>query len=134
MHKIKIAAATMLMVAFAAVAAPLAVSWKATEYDFGKIPQNKPATANFSFKNTSAAPVVITTVAPSCGCTAPDYDKNPIAPGKEGHIKAQYNAANMGPFNKTLTVTLNDNSTHVLTIKGEVVAGPANSNAAPRAN
>jgi pectate lyase len=56
----------------------------------------------------------------SCGCTATDYSKEPIAPGKKGYVTATYNAANMGAFHKTVTVTANTDAPVVLVIKGEV--------------
>ncbi len=95
--------------------------WEKTEYSFGKIEQNKPVTAIFKFTNTGDAPLVLTTVAPSCGCTAPTYSKEPIMPGQEGTVEAKYNAAAMGAFTKTITVTANTSAPIVLTISGEVV-------------
>jgi Protein of unknown function (DUF1573) len=96
--------------------------WAAQSYDFGKIKQGTPATHEFKFKNTGKVPLVITNVQASCGCTTPDWSKEPIAPGAEGFIKATYNAANMGGFNKTVTVMANvENSYMQLSIKGEVV-------------
>ena len=100
-----------------------AFTWTETTHDFGKIEQNKPQTTTFTFKNTGKTPLVLTNVQGSCGCTATDYSKEPIAPGKSGYVKATYNAAAAGPFSKTVTVTANTpQATNVLTIKGEVVA------------
>ena len=57
----------------------------------------------------------------SCGCTTPDWSKEPIAPGKKGFVKASYNPAGRpGNFNKSVTVTSNQ-GTQVLYIKGQVV-------------
>lgn len=96
---------------------------KGSEHDFGKIPQGTPVTTTFEFTNTGKSPIVISNVKSSCGCTAPDYSKEPIAPGKKGFVKATFNAASMGVFNKSLTVVSNANEKDVyLTIKGEVVA------------
>ena len=97
-------------------------SWIVTSYDFGKIKVNKPVTHEFRFTNSGDAPLVISSVQASCGCTVTDYSKDPIAPGSEGYVKATYNAAKLGVFSKTVTVNANAAESVVqLTIKGEVV-------------
>jgi hypothetical protein len=73
-------------------------------YDFGKVKQNVPPTATITVTNIGTEPLIIEQATPSCGCTVSDYTKSPIAPGKTGTIKATYNAAGVGQFNKTLTV------------------------------
>ena len=73
-------------------------------YDFGKVKQNVPPTATITVTNIGTAPLIIEQATPSCGCTVSDYTKSPIAPGKTGTITATYNAAALGPINKTLTV------------------------------
>lgn len=92
-------------------------------FDFGKIKQNVPVTATFIVTNISDEPLIIDQANPSCGCTVSDYTKSPIAPGKTGYIKATYNAADLGPVNKQVTVKF-ANSTDVkfLNFKGEVSA------------
>lgn len=95
-------------------------------HDFGKIEQGKPVTYVFSFKNTGTAPIVVTDATASCGCTKPSWSKEPVAPGQTGSVSATFNAAGMGPFNKTVTVTSNaKTSTVYLTLKGEVVSKEA---------
>jgi hypothetical protein len=92
-------------------------------FDFGKIKQGTPVTHEFSFTNTGNAPLIITSVQASCGCTTPDWSKDMIMPGGKGFIKATYSAASAGTFNKTVTVTANvDGGTVQLVIKGEVLA------------
>lgn len=96
--------------------------WGETTHEFGKIPQGKPVTYEFKFTNTGKAPLVLTNVRGSCGCTTTDYTKEPVAPGKTGYIKATFNAAAMGNFTKSITVTANtENGSEVLYIKGEVI-------------
>ena len=91
-------------------------------HDFGKVAQGVPASYEFKFKNTGNQPVVISNVQASCGCTTPEWTNTPVLPGKSGFIKASYNAAAMGAFNKSITVTSNaTNGTQVLYIKGTVV-------------
>jgi archaellum component FlaG (FlaF/FlaG flagellin family) len=95
-------------------------------FDFGKVEQNKPATATFVVKNIGTEPLIIDQAAPSCGCTVSDYTKSPIAPGKTGTIKATFNAAAMGPIDKTVTVKLAGiDDVKFLKLKGEVVAATA---------
>lgn len=90
-------------------------------HDFGVIPQNEPATYMFYFTNTGKEPLIISNVSASCGCTTPEWSKEPIPPKKTGYIKATYNAAAVGPFNKNVTVFSNaKRNTIILTLKGEV--------------
>jgi Protein of unknown function (DUF1573) len=97
-------------------------SWETTNFDFGKIKQNVPVTHEFKFTNTSKTPFIIANAQPSCGCTAPDWTKSPVPPGGSGFVKATFNAAAAGPFNKTITVTSNvEGGIILLTIKGEVL-------------
>lgn len=96
--------------------------WSMTTYDFGKIKMNNPVSHEFRFTNSGDAPLVISSVQASCGCTVTDYSKDPIAPGAEGYVKATYNAAKVGIFSKTVTVNANAEKPVVqLMIKGEVV-------------
>lgn len=97
------------------------ISWKSETIDVGEIPQGKPKAIVFEFKNTGKTDVLITNVQGSCGCTATDYTKEVVKAGKSGIITATYNAANVGAFTKTVTVTTNaDNVAKVLTLKGVV--------------
>lgn len=97
-------------------------SWANTTHDFGKIKLNNPVTHEFTFTNTGDAPLVILTVKASCGCTVTEYTKIPIEPGAKGFVKATYNAAAVGVFNKTVTINANtDEGVVQLAIKGEVI-------------
>ena len=72
--------------------------------DFGKVKQSVPAKGTFTVTNISTTPLIIEQANPTCGCTISDYTKEPIAPGKNGVINATFNAANVGHFEKHLTV------------------------------
>lgn len=99
------------------------IVWNSETIDVGAIPQNTPKPIVFEFKNTGKTAVIVTNVQGSCGCTATNYTKTPIAPGKSGTVTATYNAANPGVFTKTVSVTTNVETTpKTLTIKGTVVA------------
>ena len=109
--------------------APVAnpVAWTEKTHDFGKVYLNEPANFEFSFKNTGTIPVVISNVRSSCGCTATEYTKEPVKPGESGKVKATYNSARVGSFNKSVTVTFDGMaSPEVLTIKGTVEEKPVN--------
>ncbi|MWB95970.1 DUF1573 domain-containing protein [Flavobacterium sp. GA093] len=98
------------------------ISWKAESIDVGEIPQGTPKAIVFEFKNTGNAAVVITNVKGSCGCTATDYTKEPILPGKSAKVTATYNAANKGAFTKTVTVTTSaETAPKILTLRGTVI-------------
>jgi hypothetical protein len=104
----------------AEVAAP---AFDTQNFDFGKVKQGVPATHEFVFTNKSKVPMVITNVSASCGCTTPDWTKDPIPPNGQGFVKATYNAAAVGTFDKSVTVMANvENGVVVLRIHGEVVA------------
>jgi hypothetical protein len=95
-----------------------------TEHDFGKF-REEAGKQSFDIvvTNTGNAPLVIQNIAASCGCTQPDWTKQPIPPGGNGKITAKYDPANRpGQFSKTLSVYTNSKpEVVVLTLKGEVI-------------
>lgn len=96
-------------------------NWEQTTFDFGKVKLNIPVSHQFTFTNNGSEALVISSVQASCGCTVTEYTKDPVAPGGEGYVKATYNAASAGIFNKTVTINANtEKAVVVLTIKGEV--------------
>jgi len=78
----------------------------------------------FEFTNTGDAPLIISNVLSTCGCTVPSYSTEPIMPGKSGKIEIKYNLT-PGPIRKTITVESNavnyDSGRIPLKIKGEVI-------------
>lgn len=89
--------------------------------DFGTAELNKPVTVQFNFTNVGKSPVIIQNAQPSCGCTTPEWTKEPVLPGKKGVIKATYNAAALGSVNKTVFVNFKGISqTLELHLKGTV--------------
>lgn len=80
------------------------VKFKELTYDFGKIKQGTPVTHDFAFTNISNSPVIIEFATPSCGCTTPVKPEGAIGKGKDDKIQAGFNAAAVGPFNKSITV------------------------------
>ena len=100
-----------------------AFGWVNTAQDLGRIRQGKPVSINYTFTNKGETPLVVTYAKGSCGCTGVEWPKEAILPGASGEIKATFNAAALGAFNKTVTVESNaDGGMAMLTFKGEVVA------------
>ena len=97
--------------------------FKTETIDLGKLQQGNPTTAIFNVANIGTDPLIIEQANPTCGCTISDYTKSPIANGKTGEIKATYNAANIGAFEKHLTVKFaGTDEVKSITIKGEVLS------------
>lgn len=102
------------------------VAFNTEEYDWSKVTEGEIVRHTFSFTNTGSEPLVIQNARASCGCTTPDWTKEPVAPGEEGKIEVEFNSkGRVGIQNKTVTVTGNfdGNINKILRIKGEVVAG-----------
>lgn len=98
------------------------LKFKEETHKFGKVPQGVPVTNEFVFTNTGTDPVVISNAAASCGCTTPTWTTTPVMPGKTGSVKATFNAATPGLFNKSVTISSNTEGGQViLYLNGEVV-------------
>ncbi len=104
------------------------ITFEKETHEFGSIPQGVPASYTFVFKNSGKEPLIITNAAAGCGCTTPEWTKEPIKAGGKGYVKATYNAASPGSFNKTVTVMSNGKKSNViLYIKGDVKPVPVES-------
>jgi hypothetical protein len=101
------------------------IQFSDTKHDFGNIKESDgPVSHVFTFKNTGNAPLVIQNVETSCGCTSPEYTKEPVQPGKSGIVKATFDPSGRpNYFDKNLTVISNaENNRTILSIKGNVEA------------
>ncbi len=98
------------------------ITFESITHDFGTFPEeNGKVSCEFTFTNTGKADLVLQKVRASCGCTTPEWTKEPVKPGAKGVVKATYNASGRpGSFNKTITVTSNAGEKR-LSIKGEVI-------------
>ena len=100
------------------------IKFDEVSHDFGKFPQKSPVVhCVFSYENVGDAPLVINQAIGSCGCTVPEYTKEPVQPGQKGEIKVTYNGTGkrVGRFAKTITVHCNGKVEVVrLTISGEM--------------
>jgi len=102
------------------------VSFKKEVHDFGKLQQHGDASTEFVFTNTGTEPLIISNARGSCGCTVPEWPREPIAPGASAAIKVKYDSKRIGPINKSVTITSNatNTPTKVIRIKGEILAAP----------
>lgn len=86
------------------------IKFDQTKYDFGTFSESNPTVEGvFTFTNIGDAPLVIHQAVASCGCTVPEFTKEPIKPGETGTIKVTYNGAGRFPghFKKSITVRSN---------------------------
>lgn len=95
-----------------------------TSFDFGKIPQGKPVTHNFTVENIGKDTLKIEQVQASCGCTTPEWTKEPVLAGGKTTIKVGFNAASEGGFEKPITIYYNGGQVKQFTIKGHVWKTP----------
>jgi Protein of unknown function (DUF1573) len=114
------------------VAGP-AITFEEVKYDFGSVVQGGTVDHTFKFKNTGTAPLVISNIGVSCGCTTPEWTKAPVMPGKTGTIAAHFNSTGkMGMQNKVLTIESNATAgSTTVSLVGEVKEASATANAAP---
>ncbi len=84
------------------------VQWLDSVQNFGKVVDGEKVIITFHFKNTGTKPLIISNVQASCGCTVPSKPEEPIAPGAEGKITAEFNSeGRVGKATKNLTVQAN---------------------------
>ncbi|MDA8714985.1 DUF1573 domain-containing protein [Flavobacteriales bacterium] len=93
-------------------------------HDYGTIKQGANGECVFIVKNTGTAPLIISACKGSCGCTVPQCDKAPIAPGGSQEVKVKYDTKRIGAINKSVTITSNatNTPTKVIRIKGNILA------------
>lgn len=91
-------------------------------YDYGQIEEDSDGTWSFAFKNLGKEAIVINRVRSTCGCTVPNWSREPIEPGASGKIRVKYNTARTGTFMKSVVVySTAANSPVKLQIKGKVI-------------
>lgn len=99
------------------------IEFKSDTVDYGEIQKGSDGVRVFEFTNTGDAPLVISKVSSSCGCTIPKKPEAPIMPGQTGEIQVKYDTNRVGPIRKAITVLSNaDTPTIILKIKGTVSA------------
>ena len=102
------------------------IQFDETTYDYGTVKDGDKVKHIYKFKNTGKTPLIISDAKGSCGCTVPDWPREPIAPGKTGEIKVEFDSKNKGTEegsnqSKRVTITANTDPVQTyLTIKGIV--------------
>ncbi len=98
------------------------IKFESEVIDYGEIAKGSDGVRQFKFSNTGDAPLVISRVYSSCGCTIPKKPEKPIAPGETGVIEVKYDTKRVGPIRKTITVYSNaEEATKAIKIKGTVL-------------
>jgi len=101
------------------------IEFRSTTVDYGEVMKGSDGYRTVEFVNTGDAPLVITRVQSSCGCTVAEKPDKPIMPGEKGRIKIHYNTNHVGTFRKTVTLYTNavnvPNGRVVLKVKGKVI-------------
>lgn len=99
------------------------ISFESTVHDFGRVIEGEKITYAFKFSNSGKGDLLITGVTSTCGCTVPEFTKDPLNPGENGTIKVTFDSSNRKGFqNKVVTVVSNTiPSTTELKIKAMVV-------------
>ena len=97
------------------------ITFEESVHDFGTIARGTRVEHTFKFKNTGDAPLMIVNAKSSCGCTVPDWTKEPIAPGDEGELLVKFDGSGQNQVSKTITLTTNTEAgTENLTIRAFV--------------
>jgi hypothetical protein len=99
------------------------IEFKTDVIDYGEIAKGSDGVRTFEFTNTGDAPLIVSNVKSSCGCTVPSKPDGPIAPGESSTIEVKYDTKRVGPIRKTVTVYSNAEQPIVsLKIKGKVMS------------
>lgn len=99
------------------------IEFKTDVIDYGEIAKGSDGVRTFEFTNTGDAPLIISNVKSSCGCTVPSKPDGPVAPGESSTIEVKYDTKRVGPIRKTVTVYSNADQPIVsLKIKGKILA------------
>lgn len=100
-----------------------AMDFEEIKFDFGTMEEGDKVEHVFKFTNTSANPLTISNARGSCGCTVPEWPKEPIAPGAESEIRVKFDSkGKKGANNKNVTITANTIPANtVLTITADVI-------------
>ena len=98
------------------------IEFKTDVIDYGEIAKDSDGVRVFEFTNTGNAPLIVSNVSSTCGCTIPKKPEKPILPGESGVIEVKYATNRVGPIRRTITVYSNaDEPTKALRIKGKVL-------------
>ncbi len=117
MKRVLVTLGLSLMMTFALVSQTVAqnaenpnapvITFEKTTHDYGTVTKGGDGTCEFKFKNNGIEPLILSNVSSSCGCTVPEWPREPILRGKSASIKVKYDTNRLGPINKTVTVMSN---------------------------
>jgi hypothetical protein len=100
------------------------ITFKQEVIDYGEIEKGSDGIRVFEFTNTGDAPLIVSDVKSSCGCTVPKKPDGPVGPGETGEIQVKYDTNRVGPIRKTITVYSNATEPiYSLKIKGKILGG-----------
>ena len=102
------------------------IEFKKDVHDYGDVAYGGDATTTFEFTNTGNQPLIISEARKSCGCTVPDYPREPILPSESGVITVKYDSKRPGAINKSITIVSNakNNPNAIIRIKGQILPAP----------
>lgn len=101
------------------------IEFNIEKHDFGILQQNGDGTVNFDFTNTGTEPLILSNVRSSCGCTVPQWPREPINAGETASIIVKYDTKRVGSFNKSISVYSNaSDAPIILRISGKVEGAP----------
>lgn len=102
---------------------PTSIHFEKMKHDFGVIPDNKKVYTSFTFTNTGKEPLLIYSAEATCGCTVPEWPKEPIPPGESGKIEVAFDPdGKKGEHSKTVVIKANtEPSTTVLIVSASIV-------------
>lgn len=105
------------------------MTFESMEYNFGSVKAGDVVNHTFKFKNTGNFPLIISKANATCGCTVPEWPKDPIAPGSSGEIKVKFNSKGRSNLQtKYVNITANTKPEVTrLKITGNVIADKSNS-------
>ena len=111
------------------------ISFEEAEHDFGTIKNGTPVETKFKYTNTGKAPLVVSNIKSTCGCTVPqDWSKEPLAPGESAEFTVKFNGKGKNQISKTITLTTNtEKGKEMVKIKAFIEADPADEAAKPAA-
>jgi len=100
------------------------IKFKSLVHDYGNIYKGDNGVCHFEFTNAGKADLQLTNVSSSCGCTVPEWPKDPIAPGQSATIKVSYDTKRVGGISKSIYVDSNTGERVTLSIKGNISETP----------
>jgi archaellum component FlaF (FlaF/FlaG flagellin family) len=98
------------------------MTFESMAVDYGTVSQNSEPLRLIKFTNTGSDPLVIKNARGSCGCTVPNWPKDPILPGQSSSIEVRYDTNRIGKINKSITITTNEgDEPHMIQVIGEIM-------------